>query len=761
MYSSIRQRRGALARIIATSGLPLLSALPAPAFAAALEEVVVTVRRVEETAQSVPIAVTALTGETLSEARIDNGAALQKLAPSLSVYSLSRDEESFSLRGLNSANTSAQGQAASVMTYFAQVPLPPGDGGGPGRYFDLQNVQVLKGPQGTLFGRNSTGGAVLFEPHRPSGASEGYAKAQAGNHADRELEAMANLPLVEDKLAARFAGSMAKRDGFTKNTVNGDDLDDRNYRSARLSVLFTPTDGFENLLVADYFHSDTNGSSNVLLGINNASTVGRLYPAATLDDAVAQQEALGKRKVALSVDTGNRITAWGVADIAQLELNSDLTLKNILGYRRYRQFLHNDNDGTALPILDAVNDDGPVNVRRQWSNELQLQGSAWDQTLDWTLGLFGLTADTPSEQSNQYVYFGRFRSSSVTEPEESSWSPYGQATYDMSEWIDDLKFTAGYRYTKDRRELKQTALTNGRCSLNATDPAVDAAACELSLSKHFSSSSYTVGFDYQLTPDMMLYLTHRKGYRSGGLNTQGYAVSRSEYDPEHVSDVEIGMKADWRFDSGIAARTNLAAFRTKRDDAQVSEAFTAIVNGTPQSLNLIVNEASATIKGIEFDGLLSFPFGLTTSAAWAYTDAQYDRYLDITTTPNRELTNQPYPFTPRNKVTLGARYDFALPADIGNLSTSINWTRSSAIKFNVAPDPYGQQDSYSQTDLFVNWNNAMSEPVDIALFVTNLTDTTYRIGGFPVYYSVGFSTGVYNEPRMFGISMKYRFGNND
>lgn len=746
--------------LIASLGGACLSGMPQHGMAAAgeLEEIVVTVRRTEETAQSVPVSVTAISGQTLADTRIDNGAALQKLAPSLSVYSLSRDEETFALRGLSSANTSSQGQAPSVMTYFAQVPLPPGDGGGPGRYFDLQNVQVLKGPQGTLFGRNSTGGAVLFEPQRPTEKTEGYLKAQIGNYADRELEGAANLPLVTDKLTVRLAGSIARRDGFTKNITNGDDLDNRNYRSGRVSVLLTPNDHLENLLVGDYFHSATHGSSNVLLGINNASALAFFFPQSALNDAVAQQNALGIRKVALSQDTGNTITAWGISNSTQWAINDNLTLKNILGYRRYKQFLRNDNDASNLVILDARTRSGPTNSREQWTEELQLQGTALDDSLDWTLGIFGLTARAPDTQHAEYTVFRSIASVNTTEPKETSWSPYGQLTYDLSPWIDGLKVNAGYRYTKDHRELKQSARSNGNCSLDAGDPSVNFSNCELSLSRNYGSGSYTIGTDYQLTPDALLYLTHRKGYRSGGLNTQGAAVGRSVFGPEHVSDIEAGIKADWHFYAGVSARTNIAVFRTKRDDAQISQAFTAVVNGTTQSLNLIVNEAAATIKGLEFDGLVSFPFGLNLSAAWAYTEATYDSYLDITKTPNQALKNQPYPFTPRNKVSLGARYQVPISDGFGDLSAAINWSRSSAIKFNVAPDPFGDQAAYAQTDLFLNWTDAMQAPIDISLFVTNLTDTKYKIGGFPVYYSVGFSSGVYNEPRMFGISAKYRFG---
>ncbi len=779
--------------------LPLSHA--AFAQSAQLEEVVVTARRNEESIQAVPISISALSGEALSDNKIESGASLQMHVPSLTIYSQTRDEETFAIRGLSGAGASAQGQAPSVTTYFAQVPLPTGDGGGPGRYFDLQNIQVLKGPQGTLFGRNSTGGAVLFEPQRPTNNLEGYIQAQAGNYADKGLEGAINLPLVDNVLTARVSVKTDHRDGFTHDITRDEWLDDRDYQSGRVSLLFTPSEHFENLLVADYFKSNTRGSSDVVLGINDnyvlrpdvvgipghpiplkiggtvtisqlvaaagnpaaqgaaiaaAAAAGgfAIYNTAVTQGAVAQQLALGDRKVQSSSDHLDDIKAWGVADIATYSIADNLTFKNILGYRSYEQKLAYDFDGSGLGLLDQNIPSGPSASVAQITEEPQLQGTSFDDRLDWTVGAFAAYVHTPDTQVGELSAFGS-QALKMTYTKSTSRSLYGQGTYDLGDFVDGLKLTLGYRYTKDHRSLDQTTRTNNVCTLPPGDPNVDFAACQFTMEKDFGAGSYTMGLDYQIDPDTLVYLAHRRGYRSGGLNTGGAQVGQSSFGPEYVTDIEAGIKRDWHFDNGVSARTNLAAFRTQRDDAQVSQSFAVVTNNQTNIVYLIVNEAQATIKGLEAEGQLALPVGLDLSVSYAYTDAKFDKYLDLAS--NTELKNQPYPFTPRNKLTANVRYTLPLPVAIGTVSASVNWSHSSSVDFNVAPDPFGQQPAYSQTDVFLNWKGIMQSTFDASIFVTNLANKAYLIGGIPTYNSAGFTSGVESEPRMWGASVKYTF----
>lgn len=762
-----------------------------------LEEIVVTARRRQENLQTVPIAVNALTGEAIAARHIEDITDLSKAVPAITTTQTTRDEEGLSIRGLSNAGAAAQGQEFSVASYFAEVPFPVGDGGGPGRFFDLDNIQVLKGPQGTLFGRNSTGGAVLYEPQRPVDRYEGYFAAQLGNYDDREFDGALNVPLVEDKLLFRVAFKEATRDGFTKNIVTGQDLDNRDYWAGRASLLFRPTDDLENYLVYDSLYSHTNGSSEIIQGFNPdfvlkqnifAGTVaaslfpalpltlggngpsvvllktdpiaaitqglaaGRIsfYPTSELAALVAQQAALGPRAVASNVSSLDKTISSGFSDIAKWEIADELTLKNILGYREYKQLIRDDNDGTILPILGYVTPGGYNAQTRQYSDELQLQGKSFGGRLDWTVGgllLFGHSGEfvphVTQEFSVDYL--------DSNDPLERSKALYAQGTYDLSDLLDGLRFTAGYRYTWDYREFGGIGFTSsGGCTfLGATPP-----VCLSSQSANFQAGAWTVGFDYRITPESFAYVTARRGYRSGGVDGQASSAALSVYHPEFLTDVEIGLKSDWTI-LGMKARTNVDAFHGDYSNAQVNEIV--VVNGT--TFNDIVNAASATMEGLEFDGTLVPVKGVELTGAWAHTEASYDQFLDVGT--GLQDKGERFPNTPQNKFSLTGRYYLPVDQQLGDVSFAATWSYSSHQVSVSTPDPFSTQGSYSLFDLRLDWSNVAGWPVDASLFATNVTDAVYKIGGFPVYNDVGFSSAIYGEPRMFGIRLKYRFGDVD
>jgi iron complex outermembrane receptor protein len=206
--------------ILAAHGLPAAAQTPSDQPAATndtgLEEVVVTARRRDEKAQTVPISVSVLAGKELEERQVTTAQDLEKLVPSLDIGSgNSRDVDRYYIRGQGPTLFGDPG----VVTYFAEVPLA-GGGAGPGFYFDLANIQVLNGPQGTLFGRNTTGGAVLFEPQRPTTDFGGWVEGNFGNYSNVELKGALNVPLVDDKLLLRVAFDRHTEDGYTYNTVN-------------------------------------------------------------------------------------------------------------------------------------------------------------------------------------------------------------------------------------------------------------------------------------------------------------------------------------------------------------------------------------------------------------------------------------------------------------------------------------------------------------------------------------------------------------
>ncbi len=792
--------------LAATATIALAAAMPAPAQTPApaasdqagvggLEEVVVTARRREEKLQTVPLSVQAFSAERLEEHHIQNATDLSKLVPALSAAESSRNEENYVIRGQSGSGASISGQQVTVPTYFAQVPLPIGDGGGPGRYYDLQNVQVLKGPQGTLFGRNSTGGAVLFEPHKPTENYEGYIQGQVGNYNDRGFEGALNLPIIADKLAARFAASGEQRDGFTSDITNGQKLDDRNYISARASVEWRPLDNFENLAILDYNYTHTAGTSNELSNYNPGNTVVKLMGSA-IPNAYLLQQSLGPRQTTSNTFGLDKIEAWGATDIATLDINDSTTFKTILGYRSFKQLNRFDYDGSSLTLLgfDACQgiaqchtatpgDAWTVSVE-QFTAEPQLQGKLFNDRLDYTIGLFVSNSDSPdSNYNHQSSVFG-----SVTDAnariDDRSRAVYTQETYDLSDFIDGLKITGGYRYTQDHRALNIEQVgsfkcTTGKTGTAAPDPA-NAPQCFQSFAVDHGSTSYLAGLDYQLNQDVLLYVTHRRGYRAGGINALAgpvllanppipNAVGLFTYGPESIIDTEIGVKADWRVGE-VPVRTNLSGYHSMVHDAQLNQTFGV---GTA-NVSALTNVTTAEVNGVEMDFTVVPVPPLEITGSYAYTQANYGAFLDYN---NRNpITQQPtlstgraYPFTPLNKFNLSARYHVPIPEQWGDLHASISWEHKSHVLLGLIPfytnagriygDPAAYQGDVDIYDLMLDLKHVASTPVDLSFFVTNLTGATYKIGGAAlIASSLGIDQAIYNEPRMFGVQLRYAFG---
>ncbi|WP_040715152.1 TonB-dependent receptor [Caenibius tardaugens] len=796
---------------------------PAPAQASTsssgLGDIVVTARRREEALQSVPISVQAFSGEALSKQNVQDANDLQKLVPALTTYQQARDEVTMSIRGQSSSGASAQGQNPRVTAYFSQVPLQTGDNG-PGKFFDLQNVQILKGPQGTLFGRNSTGGAALYEPTRPSQNFGGYVNLQYGRFNDRQIEGAINVP-AGDTLSFRFAGKAAKRDGFTKTeyyapgatTPKHQKLDDRNYFGLRGSMLWTPSDRFENFLMVDYTKSSTNGSSQQIAGIDATKTfaanINRLpggglntaqpirlslggpyvslaqfstnpaqyyaqavadgavayFPNPATQNAVAWQQQMGPRYSRTSVDAVSKAIGWGITNISTFNISDNLTLKNIFGYRRFKQNSRYDMDGTAFPLLDQITPDGhwATNLR-QISNETQLQGQALDGALDFTLGAFLLWSSSPKPQYLVQMNLGT-PSLSISDPKERSQAVFGQVSYDFSNvGAEGLKLTAGYRYTHDFRSVtsanyrdSSATLANGYKFSLAPATCNLLAGCPTSIKASFNASSYNIGLDYQVNPQTLLYVTHRRGYRAGGLNPQAYNFGM-QYGPETVTDFEAGLKTDFAV-GGMDGRFNFAAFHSIQKDAQISQPFSTThpVTGAPSLVNLIVNAAKAKVKGIEADLTLKPIENLTLGASYSYTDAKYTKVVDAQT--GAIITGHPFAFLAKHRLNLSANLVVPLSDTAGELSFGANWAYSSKYSLSVTKDPLGVENGYNQLDLRADWNNiAGQDGLSLGVFVNNVTKEVYKIGGVPIYTTLGSTSLLFSEPRTWGLQLRYRFG---
>jgi iron complex outermembrane receptor protein len=734
------------------------AAQQAPAGSAAsrgeLEEIVVTARRREELLQAIPVSVTAISGERLQEQHIQTLQSVQNYVPSLNISSNNtRDANNFNLRG---AGTTYQADPA-VVAYFAEVPMAF-NGGGPGFYYDLENMQVLKGPQGTLFGRNAVGGAVLFTPKKPTNDWGGYASLDVGNFSNVEMQGALNAPIVKDKLAIRVSGNRRTRDGFTKEVNFNKDYDNVDYWAARVSALLTPSDSFENYLLFNSVYNHNNGTSALLTDVNPAGPA-RLIFGPALDAALAQQNALGPRKTFMTPESIYRIWNWQVTDVATWNLNDTLTVKNIFGYQGYSQVNRLDVGGTTLPILYYKNTGqyGGVLDRNSpafhsLTEELQFSGKALGGKLQWVAGGY-YERDRPygSNLTNQIV-FGNSIFTSVTKGTTSK-ALYAQGDLDLSAFspaLDGFTFTGGYRYTWDHRTGYQNAWVAVTPSFNVCQYVGTYPNCAANFSKNFKKGTYTLALKYQMTPGTQAYVTGRTGFKSGGFNVSAPPNSPlASFGPENSTDVEIGLKSDFNI-GGMKARTNLAAFHT--DYKNIDRALVYSING--QVGAFVQNATSARIRGFEFEGTLIPTRGLEIGAFYSLLDTKYGQYV----TAQGDFSGQVLPYVSKHKFGVNARQFLPMPESLGELSVSASYFYQTRFKNLDNNDPGIFLPAYGLLNVNLDWNGIGGSNFDAGLYMTNALNKLYKIGQGSYYTSLGVVTTTYGEPRMYGVRLRYKFG---
>ncbi|HTJ63841.1 MAG TPA: OmpA family protein [Alphaproteobacteria bacterium] len=784
------------------------------ASAGGLEEIVVTARRREERLQTVPIAITAFTQAQLEQKHVEQLRDLSKVVPSLAISQTLSDPNAFfsgqvRLRGL-----------AGTEIYFADVPLSSTDsnpatglthGLSPGFFYDNDTTEVDKGAQGTLFGRPSIGGLISIQPKRPTNNLEGYLQTTFGNYGDKEVEGAVNIPIVQDKLMVRIAGQMQKRDGYTLNLQDGSYLDDRDYYAWRVGVTLRPTDDFENYLLYDGYWQDSHGASNMLAKIDpkfpltgygfvkpgvlgpvpllvngkpnpaclatvtlSASGAGSVpggcggayfgvFP--TLPDLLAQQQALGPRTILgrPSSEIGKDYF-YGFTDIATWDITDTLSLKNIAAARVFKQLSVDDFSSIGLPLAIfgfPGNNHGWNNNEVQYTEELQLSGKALNDRLDWRVGGF-LLFDHPLGDTT--IVLDGLGSTIYNHYSESSRSQavFAHAIYDLSDWVPNLRFTAGYRYTWDFDSLSEQSTTPNDgvtrdpsgIATNCNVPLHDN-NCRSQVNGNFSSFGWNLGLDYQFTPQTMVYVRAGNAYRPGG-SILAVPAPYNKYQPEHVTDVELGVKTDYEV-MGVHGRTNADIYHTDYKAIQVSIVQTIpsqVPGGVPSVASITANAASAYLEGAEIEQTFSLPFGIDLEAHGSYIYTHYDTYPQAF----GQVGSPPFQYIPLFQFGMTPTWHVPIDPSWGELSASIAWSWYGHQSTSpLANEPLNYQPHYQNFDVRMDWTNVFRQPIDLAFFMTNVTDNLHVVGVIPLQTSAGFSSVAYNPPRMFGFTLKYRF----
>lgn len=725
-----------------------------------LGDIVVTARRREENLQSVPIAVTAFTSETIAQKGITDRTSLADNTPSLFTINggYPREFAFFALRGQGPAFGSTPG----VVNYFAEVPNSANIDGRVGTYYDLANVQVLAGPQGTLFGKNATGGNILFEPAKPGNELGGYLKAEYGNYNNRRAEGAINLPIVTDKVLLRVAGSIGRRDGYTKDVgplFAGKDYDNLHYESFRVGLTLRPTEKLELYTVGRYYRSNNNGGGTVLGAYNPAAgfdgtafglgfvPTAAIFPG--LLTAVADQQARGPRQVAYDMDQFSQTRYWQILNQATLELSDTLKLRNIVSYSEFRSRYAYDYDATAFPVAGQSSRKIDVLAPNTFTEELQLQGSAMDNAVQFAVGgyLDRLTTKNPAG-IEAYTFFplGALvpAISGLFDSRNHSEALFGQATVDLgklSAGLAGLSLTGGLRYTWENSFSSQI--------IGSPVPVSG------SVDSHYPS--YTVTLDYDVARGVHTYITARDAYKSGGVN--GPVPEGSEFrtfPPEKLSDIEIGVKSQFAI-GDVKVRANLAAYRGIYQNIQRTTAEAVQTPNGALLLNVTRSAAQGKIQGIEFNGAIVPVRGLTLTGSYSYIDAKYTKVASASA--GAILTGAPFPYTPKHKFSLGASYETSAGA-LGDVALAVNYSHQSEVSTaQTNASFYRFLPAYGILNANIDLRNVAGSGLDVGVFGTNLSNVSKPVGAADFFASAAGVVGLtYTEPRMYGIRIGYRFG---
>jgi iron complex outermembrane receptor protein len=717
----------------------------------ALEEVVVTARRREERLQDVPVAVTVLSGQAIQQANIARMDELQRVAPGFSVTPapFGNGPLAPTIRSMRQPLSNIT-YDQSVNTYFAEV-VQARPIGLNTAFFDIANVQVLKGPQGTLFGRNSPGGAILITPEPPTTEFGGYLRGVFGNYNTHNFEGALNVP-ASDALQVRLSARINRRDGYTKSLSTGNQIDNDRSEAARLSIHFAPPgSGFWTTAVIDYLHEEDAGGEFRLLEVNPAGLVARLYP---VQAELALMNAHGFRATtAATPEDGTRIKSWGASVISGYEFNDNLSIKNIFGYRKVDSHLQFDLDGTRYTIVDGTD----ALTAEQYSDELQLIGKAFDGNLDYIFGVYGFRERGPDPQVTLAFsvpaynnLFARNKSASI----------FGQATYRIPA-VQGLSFTFGGRQTWDSRYMNLSAYRGTTCTLLDADiGGRPLNPCFREASADFNKFTYTMSLDYKVTNDILVYIAHRTGYRSGGFAAAPKLPSEfTPYRPEEASDVELGLKATWRL-ADTVGRTNLALYTTKYTDIQRSFSF---FEGQVAK-STIINAADARIRGLELEQMWRPIPSVEFNIGYALSDAKYETFI---TPDGRNYSNAPFSGAPKHQVTGSIRWELPTPTEAGEFAVQINGAyRSETVGIDVVSfNPVTQQvipqlviPAYHTFDARLDWTNVMGRKgLSAAFWMRNFTNEEYVTAKELDWTVLGIQSGLLGPPRTYGVELSYAF----
>lgn len=769
----------------------------------AIEEITVTARRREERLQDTPVAVTALSAMDLREQSVGRLEDIMQSVPNLMMDSavFQTTGARLYMRGVGNGDPGLHDDNG-VGVYIDGVIIPRAQAQIMS-LTDIERIESMRGPQGTLYGKNTIGGAINIITAKPEFEFGGYGEVLVGNFHRFETKASVNIPLVAETLAARFTVTTRTRDGYVK-TYRGADRNDEKLLGGRAAFRFTPSDDLEFLWSLDGSKEDqasrhakckflptspafpgfpppspARSNPSSLLGL--LALLGPTYPTQCLEDEFQRDELRAASEIDYDFD---EIRTFGTSLVATWDLSPTLSLKSTSGFRGFHRTDAVDFDGVeAATAADGRFDNDRIN-HKSWSQDLTLTGTALDERLAFTIGLYGdKEKNTNRERGLTFPFLDAIPScpilpggipcsflrefvSSLTPTITKMWydnysySAYGQGTYDVTE---QLSVTLGARFTHERRRHRRRVMWRD-------DPFVPipmSRAGQIVPGDNYDKAErfhkWTPMFNlrYRFTDDFMMYGGWSRGFKSGLWDDRGLGRDAALVEPELLGSWEIGLKSSW-LDGRLIL--NAAYFRSLWEEAQ----WTVVVPdpGNPeQTITLIENAGKAMIHGLEVE-LNALPFeNFQLDASLGMIRSRYQKFeaCSFGTCSESEvpgdpasgpLSNNNIPGTPNYQINIAGTYTLPL-GDLGELRTRVSWFHEGKRTADVLDQHYTRKAKHGLLD--ARMTLALADGLtEISLFGRNLLDRRYFTNGINLA-ALGSAARFYAPPRTYGVVLRRSF----
>ncbi len=740
-------------RYAVLTALAISANTPAAALAQqgmALEETLVTAQKRTESMQETPVSMQAYSGAELEARSAGDLSNIADFTPNLefdatSPISGSSNAAVVFIRGIGQTDfvlTSDPGVGIYLDGVYISRAM-----GGVLDLLDIERVEVLRGPQGTLFGKNTVGGALNVTTKKPGPEFEVEAAVTAGNY-DR-LDGMVgiNVPITDDSLFLRASMATRSRDGFGERLLTGETMGDVNSDTFRASLLWLPTQDIELTWAVDFTQAEEDMPTTSLLvadpdvgGMNNLSGLYNLYATLGWVDGPLYNESWLTDDAFKSNGTapvGSDTDVLGTSLTGEWALNN-FSIKSIIAYRETDTSFGRDTDHSPITILHTANS---MDLE-QFSQELNFTGAAFNDRLDWLFGLYYFNEkgeDLPrisilpdvTDFEGGLPLPDDFSVHGDIDIDNTSLAAFFHGTYSIT---DRLSTTFGLRYTDEEKKT----------NLDVYFPSSGVRLLQnSSTTQNFDDWTPRIGLEYAFTDEVFAYASYSEGFKSGGVVSR-YNMPQVDpitFDPEEVTNYEIGLKSEW-LDRRL--RINAAAFFMDYTDIQVT-VFNGVVPETR-------NAAEGEILGgeLEFTGILTE--GLFLTGSLGYMDAEYTKLDDSSSGALEVSLDHKFVNTPELTANLSLEYRFDL-ASIGDVSVMLEYAYRDEVANDAANTPDLMQDSIELFNARLALFSA-NEHWEVAMFGRNLTDEVYLTSGVSTT-SFGIVEGVYGRPREYGMTVKY------